>query len=157
MRTKILIGLLVFLLIAGGIAFLALNASFSEGFRSGRVVKMSKKGLVFKTYEGELLLTGGLYNKNTAWQFSVPGDQPDIIKKIEDAADKGHRVKLQYEEKYFKQPWKGDTKYFIINVEDGADEPEFEAVEDEKSEKLPRGQRQINRQQNQRERQPVGN
>jgi hypothetical protein len=98
-------------------------ASYSEGFRAGVVYKLSQKGIIFKTYEGEMntgnyVTDGGAENLSTKiWSFSVDGDQTEVISKLENAVLEGSRVKLFYKERYLKFPWRGDTKYFIFKVE----------------------------------------
>ncbi len=105
------------------IALLATTAcSFSEGDRAGRVVKLSKKGVIFKTLEGELatLAAGasGTMMTNT-FHFSVKSEA--IAEKLKASMRKGYRVNLSYEEEFFVFPWEADTKYIITavnNIED---------------------------------------
>ncbi len=97
---------------------LSLSAcSYSDGDRAGQVVKLSRKGYIFKTYEGELatLAKGqiGTMLSNT-FQFTVK--EEDIAAKIQDAMNSGKSVSLHYEQAYFKFPWEGETKYFVTNV-----------------------------------------
>ena len=93
--------------------------TYSEGTRAGQLIKISTKGYVFKTHEGELNLGGlrvGSANdglEGNLWRFSVL-DQ-DILNQLE--LNEGKRVKLTYKERYRAMPWQGDTKYFIIAVE----------------------------------------
>lgn len=94
--------------------------SYSSGYRAGTVMKMTKKGFIFKTNEGQMN-TGGFVNENTGetsiiWNFSVKNEE--VIKDIEEAVDKGKKVKLYYDEKYFKIFFLGDTKYFVNKVEE---------------------------------------
>ena len=115
---KIVIGLIVIVIVA--FAFLSYG-NFSSGYRAGVPIKVSHKGVLFKTWEGELNV-GGLTNSGqgaipTTWAFSIEKDQAEVRQKIEEAITKGKRVKLSYEEKFVKFFWKGDTKYFIKEVE----------------------------------------
>ena len=115
---KIVIGLIVIVIAA--FAFLSYG-NFSSGYRAGVPIKVSHKGVLFKTWEGELNV-GGLTNSGqgaipTTWAFSIEKDQAEVRQKIEEAITKGKRVKLSYEEKFVKFFWKGDTKYFIKEVE----------------------------------------
>jgi hypothetical protein len=112
---KLLIGLVV---VCALILWMS-SWTYSEGTRAGQLIKLSEKGVVFKTYEGELNL-GGLRTGNTndglegnLWQFSVLDESviSDLIK-VE-----GKRVKLGYKERYKAMPWQGETNYFITNVE----------------------------------------
>ena len=96
-------------------------ANFSDGTRAGVVVKMSRRGYLIKTYEGQLNV-GGLTNDGagvipTVWDFSVKRNHPEVIKELEDAQLRGNRVKVYYKEKYYKFPWIADTKYYVYKVE----------------------------------------
>ena len=96
--------------------------TYSEGVRSGVVVKVSKKGVLFKTYEGQLnLLTFGASRSQNmiaeTFDFSVPTNELDVIKILEEVSLSGERVSLHYVEKFMTFPWRGDTKYLIIKVE----------------------------------------
>ena len=65
-------------------------AVYSEGNRAGKLIKFSKKGWLFKTYEGELN-QGGVANPvpgtamvNQIWKFSVKKDAvADELMKME--------------------------------------------------------------------------
>ena len=51
------------------------------------------------------------------WEFSVyPGDD-EIRRELTKAMDEGYRVKLTYEEKLFQFDIRGESKYFITEVE----------------------------------------
>lgn len=96
--------------------------TYSEGIRSGMVVKISKKGWIFKTYEGQLNLQTFGANKSPnlvseSFEFSVEGDQSDVIKTLEEASLSGERVSLKYTERLAKFFWRGETKYFVTEVE----------------------------------------
>ena len=96
--------------------------TYSEGVRSGMVVKIIKKGWVFKTYEGQLNLQTFGANKSPnlvseSFEFSVESDQEAVIKALEEASLSGERVSLKYEERLAKFFWRGDTKYFVTEVE----------------------------------------
>ena len=96
--------------------------TYSEGIRSGVVIKGSKKGFIFKTYEGQLnLLTfGASKNQNLVaetFDFSVPTSDAEVIKELEAVSLSGERVSLHYVEKFVTFPWRGDTKYLVIKVE----------------------------------------
>lgn len=96
-------------------------ASFSDGYRAGVIMKMSRKGVLFKTFEGQMNMggvqSGADGDLSTVWDFSVRKDSQDVLTAIEDAVDSGSRVKLYYQEKYLQLSVFGDTKYFITKVE----------------------------------------
>ncbi|MBI1305932.1 MAG: hypothetical protein GC181_04875 [Bacteroidetes bacterium] len=121
MRTFLL--WLFFILIAFSLLFFVavINIDYSTGVRSGTLMKISEKGVLFKTWEGQLN-TGGFTEDNgditsSIWHFSIRKSQPEILKEIEKAIDDGHRVKLYYHEKYVHLFFLGDTKYFVYKVE----------------------------------------
>ena len=95
---------------------------YDEGIRAGNVLRISKKGMLFKTYEGQLNLQtfGALKGANPimeSFDFSVEGSNDQVIKDLEEAALSGERVNLHYIKRYKIFPWRGDTKYFITRVE----------------------------------------
>ncbi len=113
-------GIGVGLLLVAGILF-AFYANYSSGVRAGVPVKFSRKGVVFKTYEGELNV-GGLTNSSegaipTTWNFSVRRSEDGVLEEMERAMTDQKRVKLHYNEKYLQLFWRGDTKYFVHEVE----------------------------------------
>ncbi|GAB2766842.1 hypothetical protein GCM10027275_06180 [Rhabdobacter roseus] len=113
--------LFVFLAIVLGILYYISFGYYSEGKRGGFVVKLSKRGYVFKTYEG-VLNVGGLYDGGgtmsaTQWDFSIGSSNQEGIQKIEEAIRTGRRVSLTYQEKFFVLPWNGDTEYFVTDVQ----------------------------------------
>ncbi len=91
----------------------ALNYSYSKGERVGFVQKLSKRGWVCNTNEGELAMVNLAGQPAEIFLFSVPDDK--IAKQIESFA--GHRLELQYEEhRGVPSSCFGDTKYFIVGV-----------------------------------------
>jgi hypothetical protein len=96
-------------------------ANYSKGYRAGVPIKVSYKGNIIKTYEGEMNI-GGLTSSSegvipTTWNFTVRKSNKEVLDKIDDAIEKGQRVKLYYNEKYVRFFWLGDTKYFVYDVE----------------------------------------
>ncbi|MFM8911714.1 MAG: hypothetical protein ACKOE6_02195 [Flammeovirgaceae bacterium] len=105
-----------------GLFCFAYWGSYSEGVRSGMVVKISKKGWIFKTYEGQLNLQTFGANKSPnfvseSFEFSVETDRAEVIKTLEEASLSGERVSLKYTERMMTFFWRGDTKYFVTDVE----------------------------------------
>ncbi|MCY7357506.1 MAG: hypothetical protein LH609_08545 [Rudanella sp.] len=114
-----LIYFLVFLLVILGVLYVLTGWSYSDGERAGTVSKFSRRGFVFKTYEG-VLNVGGFSGETGSltpqyFDFSVKDDA--VGTKITEAVKTGQRVTLHYEEKILRLPWNGDTKYYITSVE----------------------------------------
>jgi hypothetical protein len=95
---------------------------YDEGVRAGTILRVSKKGMLFKTYEGQLNLEtfGALKGANPimeAFDFSVETSEEEVLKQLQEVALSGERINLHYIKRYTRFPWRGDTKYFIIKVE----------------------------------------
>jgi hypothetical protein len=94
---------------------------YDEGVRAGIVLRISKKGMVFKTYEGQLNTQtfGSLKGVSPimeSFDFSVSDDE-QVVRDLEAVSLSGERVNLHYVKRYTTFPWRGDTKYFITRVE----------------------------------------
>jgi ABC-type sugar transport system substrate-binding protein len=119
---KKLIALAVVVLVLAGAGWFSFGADYSEGYRVGQVIKLSRSGYVFKTWEGTLDF-GFLQQDPTAgvatrlWDFSVRDDDEQVRKDIDTAIAGNRKVKLHYREKYFRWSWLGDTKHFVDKVE----------------------------------------
>lgn len=126
---KILKRIVVIVLITGFAALAYFYfGTYSEGVRSGIVLKISKKGFLFKTYEGQLnLMTFGASKSQNLvaenFDFSVSKYEKDVIKQLEEVSLTGERVRLHYKEKYVTFPWRGETKYMIYKVERSSPAP----------------------------------
>jgi hypothetical protein len=119
MSTKlkiILAALAVVVLIVGGFAaytWSALKISYSSGDRSGYVQKLSKKGWVCKTWEGEMAMVSMPGTAPEIFLFSVRDDA--VANKINQAL--GKRVAIHYEQhKGVPTQCFGETEYFITDV-----------------------------------------
>src|SRR5215472_6806534 len=77
-----------------GYTLVTLHYAYSTGERSGYVQKMSKKGWLCKTWEGELTMTTVPGTAPQIFQFSVRDDA--TAHQIGQAA--GHRVALIYQQ-----------------------------------------------------------
>lgn len=85
--------------------------SYSDGYRSGQLVKISRRGVVFKTHEGTLNLSPN--GMMTAWEFSVKdGKTANQLQGLE-----GKQVRVHYEQRYQVFFWEGDTEYIVDGVE----------------------------------------
>ena len=120
--------ILVIVVIAAAIYAFMYFGIYDEGVRAGTLVRISKKGVVFKTYEGQLNLQtfGALKGASTfaeTFDFSVERSSPEIVRELETVALSGERVNLHYIKRYAKFPWRGKTKYFIVEVERAGEQP----------------------------------
>lgn len=117
---KRLMIILILISIVGAVGYyLWCTQTYSEGNRAGYLVKISRKGYVFKTYEGQLNLNpmgmgiGNAATGGSIWEFSVANDETFTqLQEFE-----GKQVSLHYREVIKNFPWQGDTKYFVDKVE----------------------------------------
>jgi uncharacterized protein YxeA len=110
---KILISVFAIIFLVIGLYFtIVYYMPYSEGYRAGKLVKISHKGVIFKTWEGEI--SQGVSNAQV-FEFSVEDKEKSVIKLLQKY--QGEFVKLTYKERYRTFPWLGDTKYFITKVE----------------------------------------
>jgi hypothetical protein len=91
--------------------------TYSEGYRAGLLQKFSYKGTIFKTYEGEMVLSSVTSSLDVAlasekFYFSVT-DQ-NIAKQLDTI--QGQKVMVHYRQKNGVLFWKGDTKYLVDSV-----------------------------------------
>jgi hypothetical protein len=120
--------LIILLVILIGFFAFSYYGIYDEGVRAGSVVRISKKGVIFKTYEGQLNLQSfGALKKTTpfaeTFDFSVEKSKPQVIRELEAVALSGERVNLHYIKRYVGFPWRGKTKYFIVDVERTGERP----------------------------------
>jgi hypothetical protein len=97
------------------------SENYSNGERIGFVTKFSNRGLIWKSWEGELNLTQTGMNTSSTFQFSIDNDRQDenVVKILDSAATLGWKVKIRYHETAFKN-WfrnRGETSHFVETVE----------------------------------------
>jgi len=108
---------LVLTLILGVFIFWKYFYTYSEGYRAGLLQKFTRKGNIFKTYEGELILSSVTSTTNVAlasekFFFSVLDDSlANVLDTLQ-----GRFVTIHYKQKNGKVVWRGDTPYFVDQV-----------------------------------------
>ena len=95
--------------------YMALNWSYSSGERAGFLQKVSHKGWICKTWEGELSLVAMPGSAPEKFLFTVRDEA--VAQKVSAAA--GKRVTLNYEQhKGLPSSCFGDTEYFVVDVKE---------------------------------------
>ena len=103
----------VALLLAAGYAFAALHWVYSSGERVGYVQKLSKKGWLCKTWEGELTMAPVPGTVPEKFFFTVRDDA--VALSINQGL--GKRVSLSYEQhKGVPTNCFGETEFFIVKA-----------------------------------------
>src|ERR1700759_4610140 len=110
LNAVVVLGLLVFV-------WVRYYLVFGDGVKAGTLNYVVRKGYMFKTWEGEVILTGLQSKAGTSMQsneflFSVDND--DVAKKLELAS--GSLVQLHYKEYNGAIPWRGYQKYVVDSI-----------------------------------------
>jgi hypothetical protein len=108
-RKRIIIGVTVLLLLLTTFLYFRYAFVYSEGTRVGIIYKFSKKGTIFKTYEGEMMLPGirnkGKSLSTNTFNFSVTDEE--LAKKLMES--QGMEIELHYSYYNRPLPWRGDS------------------------------------------------
>lgn len=99
----------IFLVVAGVGCLAAHQYEFSVGERSGRLIKLSHEGVLFKTWEGQLKLSA---SSTDTWAFSIP--DPELARELQERM--GRDVTLHYSKRLVGQAWVGETSYLVDGV-----------------------------------------
>jgi hypothetical protein len=91
--------------------------TYSDGYRAGLLQKFSRKGTIFKTYEGEIILSSVQSNKDVVlasekFLFSV--NEEKIVTQLDSI--QGRFIVIHYEEKNGILPWRGESRYIVDSV-----------------------------------------
>jgi hypothetical protein len=109
---------IIFLLLTGGIYFYwKYYFTYSNGNRYGLLQKFSHKGNLFKTYEGELILSSIRSNANVplaSEKFFFSVTKENVAQELMNA--QGKFVTVHYKEKNGTLTWRGDTNYIVDSV-----------------------------------------
>jgi hypothetical protein len=108
--------LILIVLLAGYIYWFYYNVK-SDGTRTVYLVKISHKGNIFKTYEGEALVSIG-----ASPQTAITTDKfiySVTSKSLYDSLTRyeGQKMTLKYKEYRKTLPWRGDSKYIVWGLE----------------------------------------
>ena len=112
--------LVVFSLLFAAYTWVVLNWSYSEGERAGYVQKLSKKGWLCKTWEGEMAMVSMPGTTTEKFFFTVWDDA--VAERINKAM--GKRVSLHYEEKVgLPTTCFGETRHYVTGIKAVEDIP----------------------------------
>lgn len=109
--------IILIILIIGITIYWKYSFTYSDGYRAGLLQKFSRKGNVFKTYEGEMILSSVQSNANVAiasekFLFSVTNET--LAKQLEKM--QGDNIVVHYLQKNSTLPWRGDSPYLVDSV-----------------------------------------
>ena len=89
---------------------------YSDGERTGLLTKLSRKGNIFKTYEGEVLIGNFQQAPNVMvpekFYFSVKNEKlADTLMKLQ-----GKVISLKYAQYRKTLPWRGESVYIVSDL-----------------------------------------
>lgn len=99
------------LLLAAALLLWSLSGTYSEGWREGRLQKLARKGVLSRTWEGELALDGFRLRGDAGgnvWAFSVTDE---AVRAELERLGVGSRVKVRYRERIVYDPLRQESGY----------------------------------------------
>ena len=92
--------------------------TYSDGYRSGLLQKFSRKGNMFKTYEGEMILSNVSSNANNVLvpeKFTFSVSDKKIVPRLDSL--QGEYVTVRYKQKNSTLWWRGESVYIVVGVD----------------------------------------
>ena len=85
----------------------------AEGTQAGTLNIFQKKGIIFKTYEGKIILSGFKANvQSNEFSFSVTNENvAEQLLKVS-----GREVNVHYKQYFGSLPWRGMQKYIVDSI-----------------------------------------
>lgn len=108
--------IVLLLVIAGCVWVRWLNPYAQEARVRGYVVKVEKRGLIFKNYEGEIVTEGRVadHTYRSDLHVSVPDDS--LGRLLQSYQGSGIPVELVTERYYGTLPWRGEAKTILVGI-----------------------------------------
>ena len=91
--------------------------TYSEGYRAGLLQKFSSKGTVFKTYEGEMILSSVSSTKDVALaseKFYFTLINKELVRSFDML--QGKNIIVHYKQKNGAMFFRGDSEYLVDSV-----------------------------------------
>lgn len=117
MKKKLFFFITLLLVIVSVFIYWKYSFTYSEGYRAGLLQKFSNKGTIFKTYEGEMILSSVSSNTNVTiasekFYFSVTNT--DLAHQLDTI--QGQNVIVHYVQKNGALIWRGESEYLVDSV-----------------------------------------
>lgn len=90
------------------------SISYSEGTRAGQLVKLSKRGMICKTWEGEIVLGGVKDGVVNTFAFSVTDES--MLPALQKAINEQTPITVSYLETWSHWYCTRDTDYLVTGV-----------------------------------------
>ena len=124
---SVIIGVILVVVLVGSLFVLNITGfyqDYSEGQRTGDIFKFSKKGLIWKSWEGTMYL-GGYHStggktptiETDKFHFSIPvsEEKQEVIDKLNECSEKRLSCTIQYQQ-WFISPIQVSTDYIVQDV-----------------------------------------
>jgi hypothetical protein len=101
----------------GGLVFWKYFYTYSEGYRAGLLQKFSHKGTIFKTFEGEMILSSVSSNRDVplaSEKFAFTMINKSLVREFDTL--QGSTVIVHYRQKNKAVFWRGDSPYLVDSV-----------------------------------------
>ncbi len=118
MKKKVLVWIVfIAVILIAATSYWKYGFTYSDGYRAGLLQKFSRKGAIFKTFEGEMILSSVESSDRTTlasekFFFSVVDEV--VAKKMEQI--QGEHVVVHYKQKNGALMWRGDSPYIVDSV-----------------------------------------
>lgn len=85
----------------------------ADGTQAGTLNIIQKKGIIFKTYEGKIILSGFKANVQSN-EFSFSVTKPEVAEQLLKVS--GREVNVHYKQYFGSLPWRGMQKYIVDSI-----------------------------------------
>lgn len=111
------IGICVLILVLA-FYFRYLSPSVSDAQKVGYILNVEKRGLIFKTYEGDMISEFAIHDSSKVYQrdFSFTIENDSLAKKAMSLQGTGKKVTVHYERYNGMLPWRGSSRNIIISI-----------------------------------------
>jgi hypothetical protein len=118
-KTKLVLKWLLILLIIFGGSYIYWKYfyTYSQGYRAGLLQKFSSKGAIFKTYEGEMILSSIASTRDitlASEKFLFTMTNKSLIRQFDTL--QGEMVIVHYRQKNGTVFWRGDSEYLVDSI-----------------------------------------
>lgn len=110
----------ILILIAGAIGYFRyLSPTVDDAVMDVSVVRVEKRGLVFKTYEAEVVDPKRTADQTTPYSHptSVTIDNESLARELQSQQADGQTVRLRYRTYSATLPWRGESKTVVYAIE----------------------------------------
>ena len=117
MKKILFLFVLLFIISLGAFIYWNYYYTYSDGSRAGLLQKFSRKGNIFKTYEGEMILSSVQSNMNVplaSEKFLFSVNKKPVADQL--SALQGDYIVVHYRQMKNTLPWRGESAYVVDSV-----------------------------------------